>query len=225
MTAWMAIHKTVDDFHAFPSGQQGKTPHRLLTLQRNMVIASFPQQLPRKVPVVPSKPISSTKLRAGPVCNNTSSDSNLLPTVRRVRSWRTVNRPPLCEHDTRHPRIVKNIRWMFSAILFLWAISLVVSMLLLVVSQTSPKWLTAGASNKSAASACRPDGSFNLRQTDFNRWNIRNFVQITFGLGPMSFTEAKLIDILWDLVSIPVYLSPDIPSYELSLMDMVPTGR
>ncbi|KAK3292120.1 uncharacterized protein B0H64DRAFT_346694 [Chaetomium fimeti] len=48
-------------------------------------------------------------------------------------------------------------------------------------------------------SACRPDDSFSVYQ-GFDYWRIDGFFQITLPLiGPLDFTQAKVVDIIWDL--------------------------
>jgi hypothetical protein len=67
--------------------------------------------------------------------------------------------------------------------------------------------ILAAYDHESSASAahmpgCRPDGSFgHLR--DYNPWGISGFFEITIRMGSLSFTEAKVIDVAWDLVSPP----------------------
>lgn len=57
--------------------------------------------------------------------------------------------------------------------------------------------------------ACLPDGSFrvssySLGKADnpdvYNFWSMSNFFQITVGGGELSFTQAKVIDVIWDVV-------------------------
>lgn len=49
--------------------------------------------------------------------------------------------------------------------------------------------------------ACQPDGDFYTNPNDFNYWHISGFFQITLGLGELEFAEAKVIDVIWDVVS------------------------
>lgn len=48
---------------------------------------------------------------------------------------------------------------------------------------------------------CAPDGSFSLEPT--NSWKPAWVFQITLGFGSLTFTQAKAIDIVWDIVSSP----------------------
>lgn len=48
---------------------------------------------------------------------------------------------------------------------------------------------------------CLPDGSFSMARR-FQYWQISGFFQITLPFPQrLSFTEAKVVDIIWDLVS------------------------
>lgn len=60
--------------------------------------------------------------------------------------------------------------------------------------------------------ACMPDGSFHLYTQStvyfsgsgylsINYWDLHDFFQITLGFGALSFSEAKIIDVSWDIVS------------------------
>ncbi|SCN93328.1 uncharacterized protein FFM5_05642 [Fusarium fujikuroi] len=52
---------------------------------------------------------------------------------------------------------------------------------------------------------CQPDGEFRFDTADqlgaFDWWAPRGFFQITLGWGRFSFGTAKLIDVVWDLLS------------------------
>lgn len=48
---------------------------------------------------------------------------------------------------------------------------------------------------------CAPDGSFSLEPT--NPWKLQWAFQITLGFGSMNFTQAKIVDVAWDIVSPP----------------------
>lgn len=53
-------------------------------------------------------------------------------------------------------------------------------------------------------SACLPDGGFSLERGTYNYWAASGFFQVTLGFGSLSFAEAKIIDVAWDIVSIVV---------------------
>lgn len=46
---------------------------------------------------------------------------------------------------------------------------------------------------------CAPDGSFSLKPT--NPWNPDWAFQIVLAFGSLSFSQAKVVDIVWDVVS------------------------
>ncbi|QDS77353.1 hypothetical protein FKW77_005407 [Venturia effusa] len=48
---------------------------------------------------------------------------------------------------------------------------------------------------------CMPDGSFNVKPSDYNIWKTSGFFQITLGFGHLSFALAKFIDIAFDIVA------------------------
>ena len=48
--------------------------------------------------------------------------------------------------------------------------------------------------------ACLPDGTFSLKHDTYNYWAASGFFQITLGFGSLSFAEAKIIDVAWDVV-------------------------
>jgi hypothetical protein len=50
--------------------------------------------------------------------------------------------------------------------------------------------------------ACRPDGEFSLEPYKYNYWDASGYFQITIGFGTLSFSEAKVVDIVWDIVSL-----------------------
>lgn len=62
--------------------------------------------------------------------------------------------------------------------------------------------LPFAATTNAFSSACMPDGSFNIARDGYNIWSLTGFFQITIGFGPLSFTEAKIINTCWDVVRI-----------------------
>jgi hypothetical protein len=53
---------------------------------------------------------------------------------------------------------------------------------------------------------CQPGGRFSPYASPYSPWASADIFKITLGFGAMSFAQAKIIDIVWDLVSI-VFLS------------------
>ncbi len=50
-------------------------------------------------------------------------------------------------------------------------------------------------------SICQPDGSFSVLDDEpFSYWSSSGFFQITLGFGELTFTQAKVIDLVWDIV-------------------------
>jgi hypothetical protein len=47
--------------------------------------------------------------------------------------------------------------------------------------------------------SCRPDGNFRY-YGHYDPWAPPGILQITISFGPMSFSNAKLIDVIWDVV-------------------------
>jgi hypothetical protein len=48
---------------------------------------------------------------------------------------------------------------------------------------------------------CEPDGTFNTGLESVSIWSPSKAFQITLGFGSISFSTAKFIDIIWDVVS------------------------
>jgi hypothetical protein len=50
--------------------------------------------------------------------------------------------------------------------------------------------------------ACLPDGRFSLDPYGYDYWDASGFFEVTLGYGEMTFTEVKVIDVVWDIVSL-----------------------
>ncbi|KAK3987147.1 hypothetical protein QBC44DRAFT_332007 [Cladorrhinum sp. PSN332] len=48
--------------------------------------------------------------------------------------------------------------------------------------------------------ACKPDRTFSPYKENFSRWSRATFFEVTLAAGTFSFTQAKLIDIAWDIL-------------------------
>lgn len=78
----------------------------------------------------------------------------------------------------------------------LWFLGLTTGLVLLSV------WSVFESSALAArGSACLPDDSFSLRPDTYRYWSNSGFFQITLGAGSLTFTQAKAIDVIWDIVS------------------------
>ena len=75
---------------------------------------------------------------------------------------------------------------------FCWVASLLTTLILVSVSR-SGYYATS-------SSACLPDGTFSVFRS-YDPWDINGFFQITIGFGELTFTQAKVIDVVWDVVS------------------------
>ncbi|KAI1209380.1 uncharacterized protein F4807DRAFT_91772 [Annulohypoxylon truncatum] len=53
---------------------------------------------------------------------------------------------------------------------------------------------------ESEDSACRSDDTFNPVISEYNAWTISGFFKINLGFGSLTFTEAKIVSILWDII-------------------------
>jgi len=49
---------------------------------------------------------------------------------------------------------------------------------------------------------CQPDGTFSLDPHGYSYWDASGFFQITVPYGALTFSQAKVIDVVWDIVSI-----------------------
>jgi len=49
--------------------------------------------------------------------------------------------------------------------------------------------------------ACQPNGGFSIVPNSYRWWSMGDFFEITIGFSSLSFTQAKLLDILWGIVS------------------------
>ncbi|KAK3389927.1 hypothetical protein B0H63DRAFT_446085 [Podospora didyma] len=78
-----------------------------------------------------------------------------------------------------------------SALFIAWSCAL--GWVLVFLSRVSLSGLFFGA-------ACRPDGSFSPFGDDYRWWSKDGFFQITIGFGTLTFTEAKAIDVAWDII-------------------------
>jgi hypothetical protein len=87
-------------------------------------------------------------------------------------------------------------RWRRGALWLLAVIcvTLLIYTLTLVISNGSGDFYLGG-------NACQPDGSFSVDPAAFRYWSSSGFFQITLGFGSMSFTQVKVIDVAWDVVS------------------------
>jgi hypothetical protein len=94
--------------------------------------------------------------------------------------------------ELRHDlRTTKWLRGLGLYGLFLWTCALLAILAILGVQSVF-----------TSDGACVPDDSFRVRPSSYNYWSSSGFFQITLGYGHLTFTEAKVVDIVWDVVSL-----------------------
>ena len=119
----------------------------------------------------------------------TQEDANLLVSSERNASrWRNAHQHAWHDLKTRWRR---GLFWTLCLFIF---IGLVLSLALVL------KY--AANATLGGATACRPDGAFSLEPYEFNYWDASGFFQVTLGYGRLTFSQAKGVDVLWDVVSI-----------------------
>lgn len=92
---------------------------------------------------------------------------------------------------------ISSVRWGRGGLWFLffiWTAGLLIADIIVPLFSSYPSlyW--------QAIPACKPDGTFMIAGL-YNTWNINGFFQITAGTGRLTFTQAKVIDVIWDVVS------------------------
>jgi hypothetical protein len=90
------------------------------------------------------------------------------------------------KQDLKSTRWLRGFGWFVGLI---WFFGLIGSLIFL-----------AGMDAGSSGTACQPDGTFRLSPETYNTWSSTGFFQITLGGGNLTFTEAKVVDIVWDIV-------------------------
>ncbi|KAK4209700.1 hypothetical protein QBC37DRAFT_240442, partial [Rhypophila decipiens] len=88
--------------------------------------------------------------------------------------------------------------WLCGLVYVLVTVSLYLSQVPWVLGFLGLPALTASALRD--APGCLPNGEFNPRSMQYNVFNSSGLFQITHGFGELSFTQAKIIDILWDVI-------------------------
>jgi hypothetical protein len=101
-----------------------------------------------------------------------------------------------------HQQARKDIRarWRIGIISFLFAVwlsGLSASIILLATLRTfSDPYLIK------TSPGCQPDNRFGLYPDKYQYWSPPGLFQITLSFGVLSFTQAKVIDVVWDTVCI-----------------------
>jgi hypothetical protein len=95
---------------------------------------------------------------------------------------------------------IRNTHWngiLLKKILFLFPIPIWTSGLVIVLFVIAQPQHYTGTPRV----ACTPDGEFSLNPGHYSYWSRKGFFQITLAFGKLSFDNAKLIDVVWDVVS------------------------
>lgn len=97
--------------------------------------------------------------------------------------------------------------WLIFIIVLFWVVELIICLIVLLI--LNGIWTDQ-------FSACQPDGTFSIVGTrDFSYWSSSGFFQISMGMGALTFSQAKAIDIVWDIVR----FQPLCTSYRLVIRD------
>jgi hypothetical protein len=116
------------------------------------------------------------------------------PPIRRYQHWWTE----LGRDTWTDIRLVNSGDGILWVPLYLVSTSLV-QLVILISMKGSP--FAPASSSQSNGIGCLPDGSFG-DANKYDRWGLSGFFQITLRSGYMTFTQAKVVDITWDIVSV-----------------------
>ena len=92
------------------------------------------------------------------------------------------------KQDLKSTRWLRGLGWSAGVI---WFFGLVASAILMGIV----------ALFRTDNTACQPDGNFRLHPYTYSMWSSSGFFQITLGGGNLTFAQAKVVDIVWDIVS------------------------
>ncbi|KAI1505009.1 hypothetical protein F5X99DRAFT_333900 [Biscogniauxia marginata] len=153
--------------------------------------------------MIPKRPADTIQLIATEATSSESLDSPTLatPGPQNEPTARPGIRQRFSKHwaEARHQALedLRAVRWLRAGLwllFFLWIGSLLGCFVFLGLYSAFPRWL------QPTTSACQPDGSFNPFEDGYSPWAASTFFQIGLGLGNFTFTEAKVIDISWDII-------------------------
>lgn len=97
-------------------------------------------------------------------------------------------------HGGTSPHLENNRREkLIIFVFYFWSSYLLTYLALALLSPTSLYY--------QAAAACLPDGNFNIYYDSYSPWAAEGTFQITMAYGAISFGQAKIIDVIWDVVS------------------------
>jgi hypothetical protein len=107
--------------------------------------------------------------------------------------------------DLRTTRWLRALGWFSFVVIWCPGLIAAVTMVALFGPASNPENVLEATSG--SLSPCLPDGSFSLRPDLYNYFTPDAAFEITLGFGNLSFANAKLIDIVWDLVCLRAMLS------------------
>ena len=90
-------------------------------------------------------------------------------------------------------------RWLLVTI---WLVTLIFSLIILILIDTGLR-----SDIRGDLGACLPDGSFSVEPDTYRYFSGSGFFEITLAFGSMSFTQVKVLDVAWDIVSHPGLLA------------------
>jgi hypothetical protein len=112
------------------------------------------------------------------------SDFGARDFLKNIRVPRTAFRE--LKQDLKSTRWLRGFGWVVGLI---WFFGLIGSLIFL-----------AGMDSGSSGTACPPDGTFRFNPETYSTWSSTGFFQITWAGGHLSFAQAKVVDIVWDIV-------------------------
>jgi hypothetical protein len=118
----------------------------------------------------------------------TPEDTGLLIPNRGKGFWRTAHYQAWNDFKTRWRR---GLFWVMCFTIF----SGLLLELLLVASMR-----VIYSTEFGSATVCHPNGKFDLNPNTYSYWDASGFFQITMPYGTLTFTQAKTIDVIWDVV-------------------------
>ncbi|KAI1460424.1 hypothetical protein F4805DRAFT_392504 [Annulohypoxylon moriforme] len=106
----------------------------------------------------------------------------------------------LANHYKRVTLYIKSIDWAIWLRRCSWAASILWTIMILGFFAFLGLYGALSYRLESEDSACRSDDTFNPVISEYNAWTISGFFKINLGFGNLSFTEAKIVDIFWDIM-------------------------
>jgi hypothetical protein len=83
--------------------------------------------------------------------------------------------------------------WRIGPLIFLWFVGMLAPFTLLGLASDPGVLFTPPL-------PCLPNGTFTFNEDSFNIWMSSGFFDVSLEVGTYSFTQAKIIDVCWDIV-------------------------